>query len=81
MPARRAFYIIMCISLMQKQISRVSIFRHQPSIDFLRKVPKYNPGQLFFRINNDLSCGSDEIDDDRREYPKNNCERQIIGTL
>jgi hypothetical protein len=33
------------------------------------------------RINNDLSCGSDEIDDDRREYPKNNCERQIIGTL
>jgi len=33
---------------MIKQISLVSIFRRQSSIGFLRKVPKYNPGQLFF---------------------------------
>ena len=33
------------------------------------------------RINKDLFCGSDEIDDDGWGNPKNNCERQILGTL
>lgn len=32
------------------------------------------------RMNNDLSYGSDEIDDDGPRYPKNNCERQVVGT-
>jgi hypothetical protein len=30
------------------------------------------------RINNDLFCGSDEIDDDGPGYPKNNCDRSLV---